>query len=77
MAHNNDPITSAQAKRTQGNPLGPSPIESYILQIQNVLNSTLHEISALQQSHNALKERVISIQRDANRLHERQGEPLS
>ena len=75
MAHNNDPMASAQAAGIQGNPPGPSPIESCILQIHNVLNSTLQEISALRQSHNALEARVISIQNDTNRPDERQGEP--
>ena len=73
MAHNNDSMMFAQAERIQGNPPRPSPIESYILQIQNVLNSTLHEITALWQSHSALETHVISIQRDANRPNERQG----
>ena len=74
MAHNNDPMASAQAAGIQGNPPGPSPIELCILIIQNVLNSTLQEISTLQQSHNALEARVISIQKDTNRPNERQGE---
>ena len=61
--------------RIQGNPLGPNPIESCILQIRNFLNSTLHEIPALWQSHNALEACAISIQNDTNRPDERQGEP--
>ena len=75
MGHNNDLMTSTQAIGNQGNPLGPSPIESCILQIHNVLNYTLQEISALRQSHNALEACVISTQNDTNRLDERQGEP--
>ena len=75
MGHNNDLMTSTQAIGNQGNPLGPSPIESCILQIHNVLNCTLHEIFALWQSHNALEAHVISIQHDINRPDERQGEP--
>ena len=68
-------MASAQAVGIQGNPLGPSPIESCILQIHNVLNSTLQEISTLRQSHNGLEAHVISIQNDINRPDERQGEP--
>ena len=75
MAHNNDPMAYTQATGIQGNPPRPSPIESCILQIHNVLNSTLQEISSLRQSHNALEARVISIQNDTNRPDERQGEP--
>ena len=75
MAHNNDPMAYTQATGIQGNPPRPSPIESCILQIHNVLNSTLQEISSLRQSHNALEPRVISIQNDTNRPDERQGEP--
>ena len=75
MDHNNDPMTSTQRQGIQGNPPGLSPIELYFLQIQNCLNSTLHQISALQKSDSALEARVISIQRDANRPDERQGEP--
>ena len=67
MAHNNDPMASAQVAGIQGNPPGPSPIESCILQTHNVLNCTLQVNSALQQSHNALEARVISIRNDTNR----------
>ena len=75
MAHNNDPMASTQAVGIRGTPPGPSPIESCILLINNVHNSTLQEISALRKSHNALGARVISIKNDTNRLDERQGEP--
>mgnify|MGYP007059126578 CR=1 FL=1 len=37
FAHNNNPLTSSQAEIIQGNPPGPSPIESWILKINNVL----------------------------------------
>ena len=67
-------MASAQAAGIQGNPLRPSPIESCISQMHNVLNSSLQEISTLRQSHNALEARVISIQKDTNRPDERQGE---
>ena len=71
MAQNNDPMPSAQAQRTQGNPPGPMSIELYILQIQNFLNSTLHEISALRQSQSAFEARVINLQNEMNRPDER------
>ena len=47
-----------------------------LLQLQNSFNSILNEISKLRQSHDALEARVISMQRDINRLEELQGEPL-
>ena len=62
MAHNNDSMTSSQAEGIQGNTPGEIPIESYFLQIQKFLNSTLNEISKLRQSHGALEARVISMQ---------------
>ena len=65
MAHNNDPMASVQMERYQGNPPRSSP-----------LKSILHDIFTLRQSHSALEARVISIQCDANRPHEPQGEPL-
>ena len=75
MAQNNDPMPSAQAERTQGNPPGPMSIESYFLQIQNFLSSTAHQMSELRQPQSALEARVISLQNETNRPDERQGEP--
>ena len=69
----NDPMSSAQAERTQGNPLGPMSIESYFLQIQNFLSSNAHQMTEFRQS--ALEARVISLQNEINRPNERQGEP--
>ena len=74
MAHNNDPMTSSQVEAIQGNTLGAILIESYFLQIQNFLNSTLNKISALRQSHGALEAWVISMQCNTNKLDEHQGE---
>ena len=74
MAHNNDPMTSTQAVGIQGNPPRPSPIDSCILQIHNVLNSTLHKIAAFRKSHSALEARVISIENDTNIPDQHQGE---
>ena len=50
--------------------LGAILIDSYFLQIQNFLNSTLNEISRLRQCHSGLDARVISMQRDTNRPDE-------
>ena len=75
MAQNNDPMPSAQAERTQGNPPGPMSIESYILQVQNFLSSTAHQLTEFRQSESALEARVISLQNEINRPDERQGEP--
>ena len=71
MAHNNDhPMASSHAEGIQGNTHGVISIESYVLQIQRFLNSTLNEISELQQSHGALEVRFISMQQDSNRLND-------
>ena len=75
MAQNNDPMPSAQAERTQGNPPGTMSIESYILQVQNFLSSTAHQLTEFRQSQSALEARVISLQNEINRPDERQGEP--
>ena len=75
MAQNNDPMPSARAERTQGDPPGPMSIESYFLQIQNFLSSTTHQMTEFRQSQSALEARVISLQNEINRPDERQGEP--
>ena len=76
MAQNNDPMPSAQAERTQGNPPGTMSIEAYILPVQNFLSSTAHQLSEFRQSQSArLEARVISLQNEINRTDERQGEP--
>ena len=69
MAQNNDPMPSAQAERTQGNPPGTMSIEVYILQVQNFLSSTAHQL--FRQSQSALEARVISLQNEINRPNER------
>ena len=71
MAQNNDPMPSAQAERTQGNPPGPMSIESYILQVQNFLSSAAHQITEFRQSQSALEARVISLQTETNKPDER------
>ena len=76
MARHYNIMTSSQVEAIQGNThIGPIPIESYFVQIKNLLNSTLNEISALRQSHSALEARVISMQLNTNKPDERQGEP--
>ena len=75
MAQNNDPMSSAQAESTQGNPPRPMSIESYFLQTQNFLSSTAHQMTEFRQSQSALEARVISLQNEINRPDERQGEP--
>ena len=75
MAQNNNPMSSAQAERSQGNPHGPMSIESYFLQIQNFPSSTTHKMSELRQSQRALEAHLISLQSETNRPDERQGEP--
>ena len=50
-------------------------IESYILQVQNFLSSTAHQLTEFWQSQSAFEARVISLQNDINRPDERQGEP--
>ena len=65
MAYNYDPMVSAQAEQIQGNFAGSIPIESYLLQIQNVLKFvTLNKIFELRKSHGALEAHVISVQYD-------------
>ena len=73
MAHNHGSMISSQAEAIQGNTLGAIPIETYFLQIQNFLNSTLNEISAIRQSHGALEAWGISMQLDMNKPDECQG----
>ena len=75
MAQNNDPMPSAQAERTQGNPPGTMSIEAYILQVQHFLSSTAQQLTEFRQSQSALEARVISLQNEINRPDERQGEP--
>ena len=74
MAQNNDLMSSAQPERSQGNPertLGTMSIESYILQVQNFLSSTAHQLTEFWQSQSALEARVISLQNEINRPDER------
>ena len=71
MAQNNDPMPSARAERTQGDPPGPMSIESYILQVQNFLSSTAHQLTEFRQSQlSALEARVISLQNQIYRRDE-------
>ena len=76
MNHNNDhPMATSQVAGIEGTTHGAIPIESYVLQIQNLLNFTSYEIFELWQSHGTLEAGVISIQQETNRLDECQGEP--
>ena len=75
MAQNNDPMPSAQAERTQGNPPRTMSTESYILQVQNFLSSIAHQLTEFRQSQSPLEARVISLHNEINRPNERQGEP--
>ena len=68
MARNNDSMTSSKAEAIQGNTPGAIPIESYFLQLQNFLNSTMNGVSKLRQSHGVCNTR------DTNKPHKRQGE---
>ena len=63
MAQNNDPMSSAQSERTQGNPPGPISIEAYFLQVQNFLSSSVHQLTEFRQSQSALEAQVISQQK--------------
>ena len=57
MVQNNDPMSSAQAKRTQGNPPWAMSIESYFL----------HQMSELWESQSDVEACVISVQNGTNR----------
>ena len=75
MAQNNDPMSSAQAEGTQGNPPGLMSTEMYLAQISQYLSFTAQQMTELRQSQSALEARVISLQQETNRPDERQGEP--
>ena len=75
MAQNNDPMSSAQAEGTQGNPPGLMSTEMYLAQISQYLSFTAQQMTELRQSQSALEARVISLQHETNRPDERQGEP--
>ena len=47
MAQNNDPMSSAQAEGTQGNPPGQMSIEMYFSQITQYLSFTAQQMTEL------------------------------